>query len=488
MNKRLPAVALSALLLVAVPLAAVGCNSADSEPEWTEPVEIATLPELTVPEEPDTRVPTDLGAYTTERLDKLFVDATPSPATDFTYTVTYDRVEGGSIVITGYTGGDVVVVIPETIEGLSVTHIAEAAFADKTFIEAVSIPNTVGSIGKGAFKGCKSLKSMRTPTFTCKDAPYFGALFGAETFESNGYTVPSTLTTLDITLWKAPEGMDADLGELKIPATAFYSCYNLEVIDLPAYTTEIGDFAFYGCQSLAYIDVGDTWLESIGRNAFTNCAKLLTLDLPSTVASMGFAMLEGCGKLETLSLPFVGGNPDEADTTYLGYIFGAADYTLTEGFIPASLISVTLKSGCGDIPPNAFFACSPIREINLPEGVTTIGRRAFYGCKGLTEMTLPDSVTTIGDDALNGCIRLATFEGGRSLQALGIQTFMNCLSLKTVTLPATVTTLPNACFAGCASLESLTADGVTTQGKQVFRNCPKLGAPWNQPSTTTAEN
>lgn len=495
MNKRLPAAALSALLLAAVPFVAVGCKSGDAEPEWTEPVEIVTLPELTVPAEPDTRAYTDLAPYTTERLDKLFVGSPTSAVADFTYTVTYDLVECGSVIITGYTGGDTVVVIPDTVEGMSVTHIAEGAFADKTFIEAISIPNTVGVIGKGAFKGCKGLESMRTPTFTCQDAPYFGALFGAETFEANGYSVPTSLKTLAITQWTAPEGMDASPAGLQIPATAFYACYSLEVVDLPAYTTEIGDFAFYGCQFLAYIDLGDTRLETVGRNAFTNCGSLLRLDIPDTAQSLGFAMLEGCGKLEALDLPFAGGwrvgqapaEAEDGDATYLGYIFGAADHTLTEGFIPASLISVTLKKGCGDIAPNAFFACSPIREVNLPEGVTAIGRRAFYGCEGLAQMILPDTVATLGDDAFNGCIRLASFTGGKNLQAMGIQAFMNCLSLKTVTLPDTVTYLPNSCFAGCSALESLTADGVATQGKQVFRNCHKLGAPWIETAPATSE-
>ena len=485
MKKSLPTVSMAALLLLSLPLAATltGCKSTSEEPEWTEPVEIVSLPELTVSTEPDTRAYTDLSPYTTERLDKLFVGSATSPAEDFTYTVTTDRVECGSIVITGYTGGDSVVVIPETIEGKSVTHIAEGAFADKTFMEAISIPNTVGSIGNGAFKGCKGLKSMRTPTFTCKDAPYFGALFGAETFEANGYSVPTALKTLAITDWKAPEGMDAGYAGVSIPATAFYACHNLEVIDLPAGTVEIGDFAFYGCQSLAYIDMADTMLRSVGRNAFTNCMSLLTLDIPSSAETLGFAMLEGCGKLESLTLPFAGGHrPGDGDAeekdSYLGYLFGAADYTLTKGFLPSSLISVILREGCGDLAPNAFFECSPLREIRLPEGVTAVGRRAFYGCEGLAEMTLPDSVRTVGDDAFVGCLRLTAFTGGKSLTALGTQTFMNCLSLKTVTLPAGVTYLPNSCFAGCGALESLVAEGVTAQGKQVFRHCGRLGEPW----------
>ena len=498
MKKKLPTASVAALLLVSLPLTAVlaGCKGAASEPAWTEPVEIVTLPELTIPEKPDERPYTDLSPYS-ERIDTLFANAAPTPAENFTYTVvgegTPDLTFEGTVTITGYTGGDIVVVIPDTIEGRSVTVIAENAFADKTFIEAISVPDTVLSIGKGAFKGCKSLKSLRTPIVTCVDAPFFGALFGADSFESN-YTVPSELSTLVISSLKAPQGVEMDYPGLVIPKTAFYNCRSLEVIALPADTCEIGDFAFYGCQSLTYLDTAETRLTSVGRNAFTNCSSLLTLNLPTTVETLGFAMLEGCGKLESLTLPFAGGHrlgdasADTENATYLGYLFGAADYTLTEGFIPATLISVTLQKDCGDVPPNAFFGCSPIREIALPEGVTAISRRAFYGCEGLSEMSLPNSVTTVGDDAFGGCIRLTAFTGGESLRTLGIQAFMNCISLQTVILPDTVTHLPNSCFAECISLESFTANGVSTEGKQVFRNCHKLGSPTADTTAPSSEN
>ena len=215
-------------------------------------------------------------------------------------------------------------------------------------------------------------------------------------------------------------------------------------------------------------------------------------------------------KLESLVLPFVGGcrvgytapeseaetsTTDKApeETTYLGYLFGAAEYTHTKGFIPSTLISVALQEGCGDIPANAFFECAPIREIlfpagtlQMPDDLTAIGRRAFYGCEGLASIRLPYTVKTVGDDAFHGCIRLASFEGGLALSKLGVQVFMDCVSLKTVVLPDGVTHLPNACFAGCISLESLTANGVQTEGKQVFRNCVKLGTPWVQ--TAPAED
>ena len=242
--------------------------------------------------------------------------------------------------------------------------------------------------------------------------------------------------------------------------------------------TEIGNFSFYGCQSLAYVPVAHTATISVGDYAFTNCSALLDLDLPATVTSMGKAMLMGCGKLESLTVPFVGARATaeegEPNTAYLGYLFGASDYTFTAGFLPASLMTLTVLEGCTAIPDNAFFECASIREIHLPEGVTSIGRRAFYGCERLTAVTLPDSVTSVGDDAFHGCIRMQTFTGGAGLTTLGIQTFMGCVSLTAATLPDSVTHLPNSCFSGCLSLTTLTAKGVQSQGNRVFHQCDKL--------------
>ena len=441
-------------------LTMTACNGGNGSSVTTSEEEVVTIPPVTVPEEADDRILTDTTPYA-DRLNNLFADTQPTPAADLTYEIT----ESG-VTITGYTGGELVLLLPDTIEGSPVTAIAEKAFEGKGNLKAISIPDSVTSIGVGAFTGCKGLTSLRTPVYTCSDAPYFGALFGAASYEAGGGSVPTNLATLVITK-----------GET-IPDYAFYACRGLEAVALPATVTEIGDFAFYGCQSLAYIPVAHTATVSVGDYAFANCSALLTMDLPATVVSMGKSMLMGCGKLESLTIPFVGGQAtveEEApNTAYLGYLFGASDYTFTAGHLPASLITLTVLEGCTTIPANAFFECASIREIRLPEGVTSIGRRAFYGCEKLAAVTLPDSVTTVGDDAFHGCIRMKTFAGGAGLTTLGIQTFMDCVSLSTVTLPDGVTHLPNSCFSGCLSLITLTAKGVQTQGVRVFYRCDRL--------------
>lgn len=482
--KKILASALALLLLL-------GCTSCVTPPEGEETIpsdEVVTIPPVEIPDLTDERVPTDTTAYA-ERVSGLFAETETAPETDFTY-----EIEADGATITGYTGGEIILVIPDTVEDVPVVAIGEGAFRDMSGLKAVSVPDTVRVIGIGAFEGCKGMTTLRTPVYTCHTAPYFGALFGATSHESNGALVPTGLTTLVLT------------GGESIPDYAFYACRSLEVVALPATLTEIGDFAFYGCERMAYLEADESPLTRVGAMAFANCAALLSLELPASVQTLGAALFEGCGKLETLTLPFVGGcRPDYAvteeesaaveagdlrdplSTTYLGYLFGADDYAFTAGYLPASLITVTLLEGCGDLPANAFFECASVREVILPEGVKTVGHRAFYGCSSLSAITLPDTVTAIGDDAFHGCIRLVELNVGAGLTTLGIQVFMDCVSLTTVTLPEGVTHLPNAVFAGCVSLESLTAPGVKTQGKQVFRHCDKLTG-WTAGSPSASTN
>lgn len=441
---------LSLALLVAASLL-TGCGGQTvNTPAETEAV---TLPDMA----DDRTIPQDLLNGYEERLQTAFQSHAPVSADELTYTMS----ENGEITVTGYTGAELVVVLPDSIDGIPVTAIGEAAFEGMGNLKAIYIPDSVSAIGFGAFRDCNSLSTLRTPVVEVTAHPYFGALFGASTYEINASEVPDSLTTLIV-------GGTVE----RIPAYGFYDCNSIECIGLPETVKQIEKFAFWGCGALTYLDLSETALETVGDRAFTNCAALLRFDLPATVTSIGEGALEGCGSLCGLTLPFVGGTATE--NTYLGYIFGAASYTFTAGFIPASLQEITLSEGCTAIPSNAFFEVSCLSRITLPDTVTSVGLRAFYGCERLTSVTLPDSVTSVGDDAFHGCIRLIDFTGGAGLSTLGVQAFMDCVSLTTVTLSDTVTHLPNSCFAGCVSLETVTANGVVTQGEQVFRHCDKL--------------
>ncbi|MBQ9780271.1 MAG: leucine-rich repeat domain-containing protein [Clostridia bacterium] len=447
---------ITALCLAALMLAVgASCGGETSD----DPIEMEPV---TLPDPADDReMPDDAVKDYQDKLNAAFGGYDPVPAEDLTYTLSED---GTEVTLTGYEGGEVIVVLPDHIDGLPVTAIDEAAFEGLGNLKALYIPDSVEVMGFGALKDCKSLSTLRTPVVEVTAYPYFGALFGAASYEINASEVPDALTTVIV-----------GGGVETIPSYGFYDCNSITCVGLPETVKTVEKFAFWGCYGLEYINLDETALTSVGDRAFTNCAALLRFDLPATVTSVGEAVVEGCGAMCAMTLPFVGGSATE--NTYLGYLFGALSYTFTAGYIPASLQEITLLAGCTVIPNNAFFEVSCLSEITIPDSVTSVGLRAFYGCERLRSITLPDSVTIIGDDAFHGCFRLQEVNLGSGLKHLGVQAFMDCLMLKNVTLPANLTSIPNSCFAGCISLETVTSPGVISAdsvGWQAYRHCDKL--------------
>ncbi len=486
-SKKTPVILRCAVIILCavICLSTVACQPPEPQPGVAE---TETLPDLT-----DDRTLTPIDTFR-DRLDGAFADATPADPAD----LTWEDADGG-VRITGYTGTSPILMLPESIDGQAVVAIADGAFASEeeaadgdadasnVALTALYIPDSVTFIGHGALKGCDSLTALRTPVVTAPGTTVdeneqlqhsFGAMFGAENHLSNALAVPKTLTTLIL-----GEGLTT------IPAYAFYACRNIVVIECPSTLQSVNEFAFYDCENLAYIDLSGTALTSVGECAFGECTSLLRFDLPSTVTSVGQGAVKGCAAMEDMTLPFIGGTPTE--NTYLGYLFGATDYTFAEGHLPISLMNVTLLPTGHDVPNNAFFGCTYLQSVTLPEGITTVGHRAFYGCAHLTAVTLPDSVTTVGNEAFAGCVRLQTVDLGEGLTTLGTQAFMRCLTLKEITLPTGVTAIPDSCFAGCISLATVHAPGVTTAdgvGKNVYRGCDALvTAPYIPAETETVE-
>ncbi len=75
---------------------------------------------------------------------------------------TYTPCEGG-VMLTGFIGDEVDLVIPASVDGLDVVAIGDRAFADSR-IKSVIISESVTSIGWFAFDGCVKLKSITVPS------------------------------------------------------------------------------------------------------------------------------------------------------------------------------------------------------------------------------------------------------------------------------------------------------------------------------------
>ena len=87
-------------------------------------------------------------------VDLYCIWAENTPEDSFTY-----KTSGSSVTITGYTGDEDVVVIPQTLGGKKVTKIAEGAFTQKS-IKTVVIAKTVEQIEAYAFDRCENLTTV----------------------------------------------------------------------------------------------------------------------------------------------------------------------------------------------------------------------------------------------------------------------------------------------------------------------------------------
>lgn len=122
--------------------------------------------------------------------------------TDLDY-LTYTINEDNAVTITNCYDNATRINIPKEIDGKPVTAINASAFANRTKLASVTIPESVTSIGERAFYGCSSLTDI---------------------------VIPDGVTT--------------------IKSNTFYDCSKLKNVTIPKSVTAIESYAFYNCAGL----------------------------------------------------------------------------------------------------------------------------------------------------------------------------------------------------------------------------------------------
>lgn len=160
----------------------------------------------------------------------------------------------------------------------TVTAIGDMAFYQSENLTEISLPNTVKTIGCGAFQesnissidlrsvdsigeeafdGCGSLKTVIMPdSMRCLGGARDPGYVGGETFRGSG------ITSIDI-----PEGIT------KIRSCTFDGCENLEKVTLPESMVYIDSYAFRNCSSLKDINLPQN-IYWIYNGAFEGCTSL----------------------------------------------------------------------------------------------------------------------------------------------------------------------------------------------------------------------
>ena len=342
--------------------------------------------------------------------------------------------------ITGYTGAGGAVVIPASIDGTPVTAIGENAFNRVYTITSVTIPNSVTSIGNGAFFNCDLLSVT------------IGS--GVTTIGNDAFSYCTVLTSVTI-----PNSVTA------IGNDAFSNCYVLTSVTIGSGVTSIGAYAFYGSSSLTHFAFKGN-APALGYLPFYGVAASVTY--PSKATGWG----ESYGGLTTVVdySDVWTWTTDNNQVTITGYI-GAGGAVV----IPAS-IAGTPVTAIGDLAFSPDYqGIQSITSVTIPNSVTSIGFFAFGNCWSLTSVTIPNSVTSVGSQAFRDCIGLTTVTIPGSVTSIGDLAFMGCSGLTSVTIGSGVTTIGDSAFQDCSSLTSVTIpDNVTSIGGNAFAGCSGL--------------
>lgn len=304
-SQRVLSFALSLIMMLA--LSSVFCferAGAISDGEWTYDIEsqganitgyIGTNKEVTVPAK--------IGNQSVYKVSTLSTNSTKNSITSITFSNGIKVL--GDNVCNGYSSLERVS-LPETL-----TTIGAGAFFSCTSLKGITVPNGVTSIGASAFGGCSSLISA---TMSCKATVVPDQLFAGDKL-LNTVTIPAYTT---------------DIGN-----NAFEGCASVVNITLPATLKTIGDNAFSGCTSLTNV-IFPTELKSIGQFAFNNCSSLTNLFIPNKTKTINEGAFSGCSSLRKIyicpSVNVIKNNIFNGCNSLESIVFGGENYNFGNFF------------------------------------------------------------------------------------------------------------------------------------------------------------
>ena len=328
-----------------------------------------------------------------------------------------------------------------------VTDIFECAFHNCATLTNITVPESVTSVGDGAFAGTGVYNSFLSSP---DNVLYMGnCLIRAKNTVNGEYEVTDGTKTV------------ADM--------AFCECSNLTKITFPTSVTHIGNKSFYKCGSLSSIDFG-SGVKNIGNYAFYECSALTNVTLPGSAENIGDAPFNYCNALTSIEVA----DENPYFTSENEVLFNSDKTRLIQYPIGKTDEDYEIPNGVKSIGDGAFENCTFIKNITFHGGITTIGNCAFMNCNLLKDISLPESLTNIGEKSFYYSGYYKNEENWEN----GVLYIGKCLIKANQTVngnynvKSETKTIAAGAFGERDTLESITIpDSVTNIGSGAFKNC-----------------
>lgn len=296
-----------------------------------------------------------------------------------------------------------------------------------TAIKEITLPESVKSVGRAAFTGCKNLTLI---TVKSADTQFvFESIISSENsagYDANGARYNSLTIKCD-PISKAHEYavkalVDFECIKLNYESTGYvtdikygsntarwyyYPDENMllisgnSVVGGKFYDENYNPIKFDNIDTIRFYDdvtsIGRGWdavnpkhvyfsdrLNSITYAAFEGCKNLVALNIPDSVTLLGEYAFEGCTGLK----------------------------------------SVTVGKGVQNIPQFCFKNCIALQDLNLL-GIVSISSAAFVNCSKLVTLNLPDTLKTINSNAFINCYSIVKITFGKNLRLIDEYAFAN---------------------------------------------------------------
>lgn len=296
-----------------------------------------------------------------------------------------------------------------------------------TAIKEITLPESVKSVGRAAFTGCKNLTLI---TVKSADTQFvFESIISSENsagYDANGARYNSLTIKCD-PISKA--------HEYAVKALVDFECIKLNY-ENTGYVTDIkygsntARWYYYPDENMLLISGnsvvgGKFYDENYNPIKFDNIDTIRFYDDVTSIGrgwdavnpkhvyfsdrlnSITYAAFEGCKNLVALNIP--------DSVTLLGeYAF--------EGC--TGLKSVTVGKGVQNIPQFCFKNCIALQDLNLL-GTVSISSAAFVNCSKLVTLNLPDTLKTINSNAFINCYSIVKITFGKNLRLIDEYAFAN---------------------------------------------------------------
>ena len=349
--------------------------------------------------------------------------------------------------------------------------IGQFAFDCSRYLQNVIIPDTVTTVGHGAFMNCLALESVKfegsapeieqnvfhctnlTIYYPAGDASwdvrntwseeYLVGGQGSVTWEAyvpeiaegicgdnatwhykNGKLTISgsgelyDKWTIDNEEWSALKDQITHVvveeGITYIGSYSFGWCRNLTSVTLSDTVTDIGDAAFFYCEALESLDLPQG-LTSIGNNAFAHSG-LNKIEIPENVTFLG---ADAFGNCESLTDVLVLGDPDLPGMVTGNSVFLSCD-SLAEiqveedhPFLRSIDGALYIEDHDGSLHLNSYPAGRQETAFELAEHTVSIEQYAFRDALWLEEVLIPATVSSVGSGAFmdNRNLKQVSFAG-----------------------------------------------------------------------------